>query len=454
MAIHEECGVFGVYDPAGGCARTTYYGLYALQHRGQEACGIATMQGLELRFHKDLGLVGEVFDAQKLDELGGTLAVGHVRYSTTGGVRRENAQPLTLKYVKGTLAVAHNGNLVNTAELRTAFEYRGAIFQTTTDSELIAYAIAQERLRCASVEEAVCQAVKGLRGAYSLLVMSPQKLIALRDPWGFRPLCMGRRGEAVLFASESCALNAVGAEFVREVEPGEIVVVEGGQVTSIRENCENAASHLCIFEYIYFARPDSVLCGQSVHQARRNAGRLLAQAYPVEADVVIGVPDSGLDAAMGYAQESGIPYGVGLVKNRYIGRTFITPGQQSREQAVRIKLGPLKSCVEGKRVVMIDDSIVRGTTSRQIVTLLREAGAREVHMRSSAPPFIAPCYFGTDIPDRDSLIACRYSVEEIRALIGADSLGFLSLEALHQIAPDAACGFCDGCFTGAYPIAT
>ena len=454
MAIHEECGVFGVYDPAGGCARTTYYGLYALQHRGQEACGIATMQGLELRFHKDLGLVGEVFDAQKLDELGGTLAVGHVRYSTTGGVRRENAQPLTLKYVKGTLAVAHNGNLVNTAELRTAFEYRGAIFQTTTDSELIAYAIAQERLRCGSAEEAVCQALKGLRGAYSLIVMSPQKLIAARDPWGFRPLCMGRRGDAVVFASETCALNAVGAAFERELEPGEIVVVHNGEVRSIRENCAAASSHLCIFEYIYFARPDSVLCGQSVHEARRNAGRFLAKEHPVEADVVIGVPDSGLDAAMGYAEESGIPYGVGLVKNRYIGRTFITPGQQSREQAVRIKLGPLKSCVEGKRVVMIDDSIVRGTTSRQIVTLLREAGAREVHMRSSAPPFIAPCYFGTDIPDKDSLIACRYSVEEIRALIGADSLGFLSLEALHQIAPDAACGFCDGCFTGAYPIAT
>lgn len=435
MAIHEECGVFGVYDPAGGCARTTYYGLYALQHRGQEACGIATMQGLELRFHKDLGLVGEVFDAQKLDELGGTLAVGHVRYSTTGGVRRENAQPLTLKYVKGTLAVAHNGNLVNTAELRTSFEYRGAIFQTTTDSELIAYAIAQERLRCGSAEEAVCQALKGLRGAYSLIVMSPQKLIAARDPWGFRPLCMGRRGDAVVFASETCALNAVGAAFERELEPGEIVVVHNGEVRSIRENCAAASSHLCIFEYIYFARPDSVLCGQSVHEARRNAGRFLAKEHPVEADVVIGVPDSGLDAAMGYAQESGIPYGVGLVKNRYIGRTFITPGQQSREQAVRIKLGPLKSCVEGKRVVMIDDSIVRGTTSRQIVTLLREAGAREVHMRSSAPPFIAPCYFGTDIPDKDSLIACRYSVEEIRALIGADSLGFLSLEALHQIAP-------------------
>ena len=452
MSIHEECGLFGIYDPKGDCARTAYYGLYALQHRGQEACGIAAINNRELSYHKDVGLVGEVFDPDTLGRLNGTMAVGHVRYATTGGGRRENAQPLTLNYVKGTLAVAHNGNLVNTKQLRTAFEYRGAIFQTTTDSELIAYAIAQERLRCASVEEAVCQAVKGLRGAYSLLVMSPQKLIALRDPWGFRPLCMGRRGDAVLFASESCALNAGGAEFVREVEPGEIVVVEGGQVTSIRENCENAASHLCIFEYIYFARPDSVLCGQSVHQARRNAGRLLAQACPVEADVVIGVPDSGLDAAMGYAEESGIPYGVGLVKNRYIGRTFITPGQQSREQAVRIKLGPLKSCVEGRRVVMIDDSIVRGTTSRQIVTLLREAGATEIHMRSSAPPFIAPCHFGTDIPDRENLIACRYSVEEIRQLIGADSLGFLSLEDLHRIAPDAACGFCDGCFTGTYPL--
>ena len=452
MAIHEECGVFGVYDPAGGCARTTYYGLYALQHRGQEACGIATMQGLELRFHKDLGLVGEVFDAQKLDELGGTLAVGHVRYSTTGGVRRENAQPLTLKYVKGTLAVAHNGNLVNTAELRTSFEYRGAIFQTTTDSELIAYAIAQERLRCGSAEEAVCQALKGLRGAYSLIVMSPQKLIAARDPWGFRPLCMGRRGDAVVFASETCALNAVGAAFERELEPGEIVVVHNGEVRSIRENCAAASSHLCIFEYIYFARPDSVLCGQPVHEARRNAGRLLAREAPVEADVVIGVPDSGLDAAMGYAEASGLPYGVGLVKNRYVGRTFITPGQESRERAVRIKLGALRSCVEDKRVVMIDDSIVRGTTARQIVSLLREAGAAQVHLRISAPPFLAPCYFGTDIPDRDGLIACRHSVEEIRALVGADSLHYLSLDGLRRIAPDARCGFCEGCFTGEYPI--
>ena len=452
MSIHEECGVFGVLDPAGDCARTTYYGLFALQHRGQEACGIASIQDREMSFHKDLGLVGEVFTPEILDRLGGTMAVGHVRYATTGGSRRENAQPLTLKYVKGTLAVAHNGNLVNAGDLRTAFEYRGAIFQTTTDSELIAYAIAQERLRCASAEEAVCQALKGLRGAFSLIVMSPQKLIAARDPWGFRPLCMGRRGDAVIFASETCALSAVGAKFERDLDPGEIVVADKDGVRSIRENCVGASSHMCIFEYIYFARPDSVLCGQSVHEARRNAGRLLAQEHPAEADVVIGVPDSGLDAAMGYAEASGIPYGVGLVKNRYIGRTFITPGQESREQAVRIKLGALASCVAGKRVVMIDDSIVRGTTSRQIVSLLREAGATAVHMRSSAPPFIAPCYFGTDIPDRKNLIACHHSVEEIREMIGADSLGFLSLEGLHKIAPQTNCGFCDGCFTDNYPV--
>ena len=452
MAIHEECGVFGIYDPAGGCARTAYYGLFALQHRGQEACGIATMNGRELDFHKDTGLLGEVFSPEILDRLDGTMAVGHVRYSTAGGNKRENAQPLTLKYVKGTLAVAHNGNLVNAGELRTSFEYKGAIFQTTADTELIAYAIAQERLRRPSAEEAVCHALRGIKGAYSLIVMSPQKLIASKDPWGFRPLCMGRRGDAVVFASETCALDAVGAAFERELDPGEVVVVDQGKVRSIRNNCRDAVSRMCIFEYIYFARPDSVICGQSVHEARRNAGKYLAREYPADADVVIGVPDSGLDAAMGYAEESGIPYGVGLVKNRYIGRTFITPGQESREQAVRIKLGALRSCVEGKRIVMIDDSIVRGTTSRQIVSLLREAGAREVHMRSSAPPFIAPCYFGTDIPDRDALIANHHTVEEIRQMIGADSLAFLSLDALHRIAPDASCGFCDGCFTGTYPI--
>ena len=451
MELHEECGVFGVYDPAGDCARTAYYGLYALQHRGQEACGIAAINDRELSYHKDAGLVGEVFHEAVLDRLNGTMAVGHVRYSTTGGTRRETAQPLTLRYVKGTLALAHNGNLPHADQLRARFEYQGAIFQTTSDSELIAYAIAQARLRCPSVEEAVRRALAGLRGAWSLIVMSPRKLVAARDPWGFRPLCMGRRGEVVVFASESCALDAVGARFERELGPGEIVAVEDGQVRTVQPPSAGGG-HLCIFEYIYFARPDSTICGQSVHQARLRAGRFLAQEHPAEADVVIGVPDSGLDAALGYAEESGIPYGVGLVKNRYIGRTFITPGQGRREQAVRIKLGALRSCVKGKRVVLVDDSIVRGTTSRQIVSLLREAGAAEVHLRSSAPPFIAPCYFGTDIPDEDELIACRCSVEEIRARTGADSLGFLSLNALKRVAPDAACGFCDGCFTGKYPM--
>ena len=450
MELHEECGVFGVYDPAGDCARTAYYGLYALQHRGQEACGIAAINDRELSYHKDAGLVGEVFHEAVLDRLNGTMAVGHVRYSTTGGTRRENAQPLTLRYVKGTLALAHNGNLPHADELRTKFEYQGAIFQTTSDSELIAYAIAQARLRCPSVEEAVQKALSGLRGAWSLIVMSPRKLVAARDPWGFRPLCMGRRGKAVMFASESCALDAVGARFERELDPGEIVAVEDGVVRTIQGPA--GRGHLCIFEYIYFARPDSTICGQSVHEARRRAGYFLAQEYPVEADVTVGVPDSGLDAALGYAEASGIPYGVGLVKNRYIGRTFITPGQDHREQAVRIKLGALRSCVAGKRVVLVDDSIVRGTTSRQIVSLLREAGAKEVHLRSSAPPFIAPCYFGTDIPNKDELIACRYSVEEIRAQTGADSLAFLSLDALKRIVPNAACGFCDGCFTGKYPL--
>ncbi len=449
--LHEECGVFGVCDQSGGCAQTVYYGLYALQHRGQEACGIAAINNREQSFHKDAGLVSEVFSRDILDRLNGTMAVGHVRYATTGAGGRENAQPLTIKYVKGTLAVVHNGNLVGIDELRRSFEYKGAIFHTTSDSELIAYAVAQERLRCASVEEAVVRAAANLRGAFSLLVMSPQKLIACRDPWGFRPLCMGRKGEAVIFASESCAIQAVGGTVERELDPGEVVVVQDGEVRSIRDNCRGD-SHMCIFEYIYFARPDSVIAGQSVHQARVNAGRLLARQAPVEADLVVGVPDSGLDAARGFSLESGIPGGMGFVKNRYVGRTFITPDQESREQAVRIKLSALASEVAGKRVVMVDDSIVRGTTCRQIIGLLREAGAREVHMRVSAPPFIAPCYFGTDIPDREKLIACHRSVDEIRDMAGADSLAYLSLENLRRLAPDARCGFCQGCFTGKYPL--
>ncbi len=452
MAIHEECGVFGVYDPQGKCAHSTYYGLYALQHRGQEACGIAVTNDRELSYYKDIGLVGDVFNQEILDQLNGTMAVGHVRYATTGEGKRENAQPLTLSYVKGTLAVVHNGNLVNTETLREEYEYNGAIFQTTSDTEIIAYTIAKERLTCGSVEEAVNRAIPHLEGAFSLLVLSPRKLVAARDPWGFRPLCIGRKGDAIYFSSESCGLDSVGAEYIREVDPGEIVVVEDGQMRSIRDNCKDK-NHLCIFEYIYFARPDSEIFSQSVHLARRNAGRLLAQEHAVEADLVIGVPDSGLDAAMGYAEESGIPYGEGFVKNRYIGRTFITPNQESREAAVRIKLGPLRCQVAGKRVVMIDDSIVRGTTASAIVSLLRNAGATEVHVRISSPEFISPCFFGTDIPNKEKLISCHHSVEEIRKIINADSLGFLSLERLHQIAPDSTCGgFCEGCFSGKYPI--
>ena len=453
MAIHEECGVFGIYDRAGDCARSAYYGLYALQHRGQEACGIAAMNGLELRCHKDVGLVGDVFSADILDRLGGTMAVGHVRYATTGGAQRENAQPLTLTYVKGSFAVAHNGNLVNVDSLRRYYEYRGAIFHTSSDSEIISYVIAQERLGCPSIERAVANAVGQLRGAFSLVVMSSRKLIATRDPWGFRPLCIGRRGNAWIFASESCAFDSLGASFVRDVEPGEVVYVDtDGQLKSIRDGCGREKTGLCIFEFLYFARPDSVIDGQPVHNARILAGRLLAREHPIEADVVIGVPDSGLNAAKGYAMESGIPYNDGLIKNRYIGRTFIQPGQENRERAVRMKLNPLRSTIEGRRVVVIDDSIVRGTTSNQLVRLLRGAGAKEVHMLSSAPMFLSPCYFGTDIPSKKELMACNHTPEEMRQLIGADSLGFLSVESLAKIAPECACSFCEGCFTGRYPL--
>ena len=451
MSIHEECGIFGIYDAAGNCAQSTYYGLYALQHRGQEQCGIAAVNDLELTCHKDSGLVGDVFTEQILGELNGTMAIGHVRYSTTGGSRRENAQPLTLKYVKGSLAVAHNGNLVGTEKLKREYEYKGAIFHTTTDSELVAYIIAQERLRTTSVEQAVLKAMRRLKGAFSLVVMSSRKLIAARDPWGFRPLCIGRRGDAIVFASESCALDSVGATFLRDVEPGEVVCVSDGALTSLKDDC-GGRSHLCIFEYIYFARPDSIIDGQSVHDSRMLAGAFLAEEYPIDADLVVGVPDSGLVAAKGYALASGIPFNDGFVKNRYVGRTFIKPTQASRAAAVRLKLNPLRSTISGKRVVLIDDSVVRGTTSGQIIRLLRDAGAREVHMLSSAPKFISPCYFGTDIPSKSELFACTHTTEEMRQVIGADSLGFLSLKNLHKIAPDSKCGFCDACFSENYPI--
>lgn len=452
--IGEECGVFAIYDPAGGCAETTYYGLYALQHRGQESCGIAVNNNRCITYHKGMGLVNDVFDESVLKNLGGTMAVGHVRYSTTGESLRENAQPLVLRYVKGNIALAHNGNLINKPELEQELSVSGAIFQTTTDTEMIAYAIAKERLNRGSIEAAAESAVTRLKGSFSLIVMSPQKLIAARDPWGFRPLCMGRRGSAVIFASETCALDSVGAEFERDLEPGEIVVVNKGDIKSIKTHTNKYPHTMCIFEYLYFARPDSTIEGQSVHDSRMLAGKYLAHECPADADVTIGVPDSGISAAMGFAEESGIPYGIGFVKNKYIGRTFIQPTQKMREDAVAVKLNALKSTVAGKRVVMVDDSIVRGTTSRRIVSLLRRSGAREVHVRSSAPPFMFPCYFGTDVPSRDKLIAyrCGSDMNKICKAIGADSVGFLSTGALKNIIPNSKCGYCDGCFSGKYPI--
>jgi len=451
MGLNEACGVFGIYDADGGCARSTYYGLYALQHRGQQDCGIAAINNLELSCYKDTGIVGDVFSEAKLDELNGTMAIGHVRYSTEAEKRRENAQPLTLKYVKGSLAVAHNGSLTNSEDLKREYEYKGAIFHTTNDCEIIAYLIAQARLHCHSAEEAVNQAMKRLKGAFSLVVMSSRKLIAARDPWGFRPLCIGKRGDAIVFASETCALDSIGATYLRDVEPGEVVCVYDGKMTSNRENCTGKSS-LCIFEHLYFARPDSVIDSQSVYASRILAGRRLAIEHPIKGDVVIGVPDSGLVAAKGYSMESGIPYNDGFIKNRYIGRTFIRPDQASRDKAVKIKLNPLQATIRGKRVIMIDDSIVRGTTAVQIIKLLRDVGAVEVHLLSSAPKFISPCYFGTDIPSKEDLFACKYTTEEMCQIIGADSLGFLSVEGLSTIAPDSKCGFCEGCFTGDYPI--
>lgn len=449
--LHEECGVFGIWDPKGNPANTTYYGLVSLQHRGQEGCGIAVNRDREIYHHKDLGLVNEVFDEENLAKLKGRMAIGHVRYSTAGGNARENVQPLVLRYIKGTLAISHNGNLTNTAELKKELEHSGAIFQTTADTEILAYLIAKERIESGSIEEAVKRAMKKIKGAFSMLVMSPNKLIAARDPWGFRPLSIGKRGDAIVFASETCAFDAIDAEFVRDVKPGEIVTLEDGQLRSDTELCGGKSS-LCIFEHIYFARPDSVVEGEVVHECRKRAGAFLAQQAPVDADIVIGVPDSGLSAAQGYAEESGIPEDMGFIKNKYIARTFIKPTQDLRETAVKMKLNVLKNVVKGKRVIMVDDSIVRGTTSGRIVKMLREAGAKEVHVRISAPEFKWPCFFGTDIPNRDQLIANHYNVEETAKIIGADSLEYLSLENLHKIAPCSNLGFCDACFTGNYPV--
>lgn len=453
--LGEECGVFGMYDMDGGdVASSIYYGLFSLQHRGQESCGIAVSrtdgEKRNSQMIKGMGLVNEVFDAEKLEQLHGDIGVGHVRYSTAGASIPENTQPLVLNYIKGTLMVAHNGNLVNAVDLRRELELMGAIFHTSIDSEVIAYLIARERLHVGTVEDAVKLAMQKIRGAYSLVVASPRKMIGARDPFGFHPLCIGKRDNAYFFSSESCALDTVGAEFVRDVAPGEIVTITP---QGIQSDCSMASDKCarCIFEYIYFARPDSDIDGMSVYESRINAGKILAKTHPVEADLVVGVPESGNAAALGYSMQSGIPYGNAFIKNNYVGRTFIKPKQEQRESSVKVKLNVLKEAVAGKRVVMIDDSIVRGTTSARIVSLLKNAGAAEVHVRISSPPFKHPCYFGTDIPSEDQLIASGHTVDEICKLIGADSLGYLEVDRLSEMI-NGQKDYCDACFTGNYPI--
>lgn len=452
--IREECGVFGIFaNGRTDVVASAYYALYALQHRGQESCGIVVNDDGVFNTYKDTGLVSEVFRPSVLEQLGeGNMAVGHVRYGTTGGNGRLNAQPIVVNHIKGRMALAHNGNLVNSFELRNELELCGSIFHTTSDTEVISYIITKERLTAPSIEEAVNQAMSRIKGAYSLVIMSPSKLIAVRDENGFRPLCYGKCDDgSYVVASESCALDALGARFVRDIEPGEIVVFDKNGVRSITDHCGKKQS-FCVFEYIYFARPDSVIEGCCVHSARLRAGAFLALEHPVQADIVIGVPDSGIDAAIGFSRQSGIPYGIGFIKNKYIGRTFISPGQKSREDKVKIKLNPVPDTVRGKRVVLIDDSIVRGTTSARIVKLLRDAGATEVHMRVSAPPFMNPCYYGTDIDSRDMLIACNHTNDEIAEIIGVDTLGYLSVDNVTKLALESKCtGFCTACFSGQYP---
>lgn len=453
--LHEECGVLGIFSPeTDDLASLSYYGLFALQHRGQESCGITINDDGVFTTYKDSGIVHDVFTRPVLESLGtGNMAIGHVRYGATGDHMRENAQPVVVNHIKGHLALANNGSLVNYAELRRELELKGSIFHTTSDCEVISYIITHERLNTKSIEEAVNCAMNRLQGAYSLVIMSPSKLIAVRDEHGFRPLCYGQTADGkYVIASESCALDAVGAKLVRDILPGEIVIFDKDGVRSITDHCNKVDPALCVFEYIYFARPDSVIENSSVHEARVRAGSFLALEHPVQADVVIGVPDSGLDAAIGYSKQSGIPYELGFIKNRYIARTFISPNQKSRENLVRIKLNPISNVVKGKRVVLIDDSIVRGTTSERIVRLLREAGATEIHMRVTAPPFLNPCYYGTDVDSRENLIACTHSTEEIAKIIGADSLGFLNKDYVKLLAAGSTCShFCDACFSGCYP---
>ncbi len=451
--LHEECGVFGIWSPnSKNVSYSMYLGLMALQHRGQESAGMALCDTNgpfgNVCHHKKMGLVSEIFDNETLAKLNGNIGIGHVRYSTTGFSSVENAQPLVLNYLKGTLALAHNGNIINCEEIRNELQSIGAIFRGTTDSEAIAYYIAKERAHTESIEEAVINTMAKIKGGYALLIMSPRKMIAVRDPHGLKPLCLGKIDDTYVLASESCALDAVGAEFVRDIEPGEILTISKDGLRSEYYKSDKKAH--CIFEYIYFARLDSYMDGINVYDARINGGRALAKRYPVEADLVAGVPDSGITAAVGYSKESGIPFGIVFHKNSYVGRTFIKPTQEERESAVHTKLNVIAPVVKGKRIVLIDDSIVRGTTIANLIKMLKKAGAKEVHVRISSPPFLYPCYYGTDVPDNSQLIASSHSTEEIRKHIGADSLGYMSIEDLHEMTGDLP--ICKACFDNIYPV--
>ncbi|MDO4272449.1 MAG: amidophosphoribosyltransferase [Eubacteriales bacterium] len=452
--IKEECGVFGIYNLDGGnVVPSIYYGLTSLQHRGQESCGLAVSrtdgERGNIQFHKNLGLVSEVLREDTIHSMDGDIGIGHVRYSTTGATVAENAQPLVLSYVKGTLALAHNGNLINTGQLKWELIQNGAIFHTTTDSEVIAFHIARERVHSKTVEEAIGKTVRKIKGAYGLVIMSPRKLIGVRDPLGLKPLCLGKRDNTYVLASESCALTSVGAEFVRDIEPGEIITITKEGLKS--DKTLSTGKHaLCVFEYIYFARLDSTMDGVNIYDARIRGGKSLAKSYPVEADLVTGVPESGIPAAKGYSEESGIPFGLAFYKNSYIGRTFIKPTQKERESSVHLKLNVLQPAVKGKRIILVDDSIVRGTTIANLIHMLKEAGAKEVHVRISSPPFLYPCYFGTDVPSNDQLIAASYSSEEICAMIGADSLGYMKIDYLEGMA--GGLPLCKACFDGKYPM--
>lgn len=452
--LKEECGVFGMLRTDGkDVAHSIYYGLSSLQHRGQESAGIAVCNTNgpigNISSHKDMGLVSEVFRPEVLKSLRGDIGIGHVRYSTTGASNVENAQPLVLSYLKGTLGLVHNGNLINTNALRLSLQEIGAIFHSTTDSEVIAYQIARERTQTTCIEDAVRNTVKLLKGGFALIVMSPRKLVGVRDPLGLKPLCLGRQDGHYILASESCALASVDAEFVRDILPGEIITITKDGIRSDYSLCQKEQAH-CVFEYIYFARLDSTLDNISVYDARIRAGKALADTYPVDADLVTGVPDSGLIAAMGYAQQANLPFAFAFQKNSYVGRTFIKPTQEERESAVHLKLNVLKNVVCNKRVILIDDSIVRGTTIASLIHMLKDAGAAEVHVRISSPPFLYPCYYGTDVPSNRELIACSHSCEEICRQIGADSLGYLKIEDLPKMTETLP--LCKACFDGHYPL--